>query len=366
MTPRMAETDNIQVKRSLFYDDPWQYYNAMLEDISAAKKSICIETYKYGGGNIGERFRDVLTRKAKEGVEIKILIDSWGGQVSHSFFKDLESHGGEVRFFMKIRFFWDFFTKNHRRNHRKLLLIDDHISYIGSSNIAGHSLNWCESVLRMEDSDLHAKFMKIFFDDFNNYNRYIFNKPGLTRLIRSGDYEIIRDVPSITRQNIKKHYENMIKNARQRVVIETPYFLPGFLLRKTMTDAVKRGVDVTVIIPKNSDVHMVDMVRGRYLGMLHKSGVNFRMFLPHNLHSKLLLIDGKTFSLGSANFDYRSFRYQHEIILAGSDKEIVGQLKTHISNCLANSSPFDYDEWLKRPFIQRFFEWIYLPFRHLM
>jgi len=362
----MPEEGNIQENRSLFFDDPWQYYNAMLDDISDARESIYIETYKFGGGNIGERFRDVLTRKAKEGIKIKILIDSWGTQVSHSFFRDMESRGGEVRFFMKIRFFWDFFTKNHRRNHRKMLLIDGHISYIGSANITGHSLNWCESVLRLDDPDLYKQFEKIFIDDFEHYNRYAFNKPELTRLIRSGEYDIIRDVPSITRQKIKKRYENLIKSAQQRIVIETPYFLPGFLLRKAMSDAVKRGVDVTVIIPKNSDVHMVDLVRGRYLGMLHKAGVNFRMFLPHNLHAKILLVDGKTFSVGSPNFDYRSFRYQHEIVLIGNNDEIIRQLKTHITNCLSNSSPFDYEEWLKRPFIQRFFEWIYLPFRHLL
>jgi cardiolipin synthase len=362
----MAGIKNISKGQPLFFDDPWQYYNVMLEDIDAARKCIYIETYKYGGGNIGERFKDVLTRKAREGVEVKLLIDSWGAQVSHSFFKELEKRGGEVRFFMKIRFFWDFFTKNHRRNHRKLLLIDNRISYIGSSNIAGHSLNWCESMLRLEDEDLNKKLSKIFFDDFKNYNRYVFTKPELTRLIRSGDYEIIRDVPSITRQKIKKKYESMIKSARKRIVIETPYFLPGFMLRKAMTDAVKRGVDVTVLIPKNSDVHMVDMVRGRYLGMLHKNGIKFRMYLSHNLHAKLMLVDGRTFALGSANFDYRSFRYQHEIILVGKNEEIISQLKQHISQCISNCEPFDYEEWLKRPFIQRFFEWIYLPFRHLM
>jgi len=362
----MAEVQEISMGRSTFYDDPWQYYNAILEDISAASKSIYIESYKFGAGNIGERFRDVLTKKAKEGVEVKLLLDSWGAQVSHSFFRDLEKCKGEVRFFMKIRFFWDFFTKNHRRNHRKIILIDDKISYVGSTNISGHSLNWCESVLRLENPDLNIQLAKIFHDDFSNYNRYVFNKPELTRLMRSGDYEIVRDVPSITRQKIKKRFESLIKGAKQRIVIETPYFLPGFILRKTLIDAVKRGVDVTVIIPKNSDVHMVDLVRGRYLGMLHKSGVKFRMFLPHNLHAKLMLVDGKTFTLGSANFDYRSFRYQMEIILVGKDTEVIKQIKDHISSCLNNSEPFDYDYWLKRPFMQRFFEWLYLPFRHLM
>ena len=362
----MAEESNIQNGKSIFFDDPWQYYNAMLEDIEGARKSIYVETYKFGSGNIGERFRDVLTQKAEEGIIVKILIDSWGAQVSHSFFRDLAKNGGEVRFFMKIKLFWDFFTKNHRRNHRKLLLVDDKISYIGSASLAGHSLNWRESMLRLENPELNKVLYNVFLEDFEMYNSYTFKKPGLTRLLRCGNFEIVRDVPSITRQAIKNRYENLIKKARQRVVIETPYFLPGFKLRKAMSDAVKRGVDITVIIPKNSDVHLVDLLRGRYLGMLHKNGVKFRLYLPHKLHSKLLLIDGTTFALGSANFDYRSFRYQHEIILVGNDQDIVSQIRRHISDCLQNSEPFNFDEWLKRPFIQRFYEWIFLPFRHLL
>jgi phosphatidylserine/phosphatidylglycerophosphate/cardiolipin synthase-like enzyme len=79
-----------------------------------------------------------------------------------------------------------------------------------------------------------------------------------------------------------------------------------------------------------------------------------------------MMVDGKTFVIGSPNFDYRSFRYQHEIALLGTEKAILNQLNEHIRRCLSSSVPFDYDEWLRRPFIQRFFEWIYLPFRHLM
>ncbi len=362
----MPSEDDITTGKAVFFDDPWHFYNAMLDDIESARRSVTIETYKFGHDNIGERFRDLLTRKAAEGVKVRILIDSWGGQVSHSFFRELEKLGGDVRFFMKIRFFWDFFTKNHRRNHRKFILIDDNISYIGSANITGYSLNWCESVLRLEDRSLNRQLQLVFREDFRMYNRYVFKKPSLTRILRSGEYEIIRDVPSITRQRIKKRFERLIRGAQKRIVIETPYFLPGFMLRKALSDAVRRGVDVTVIVPKSSDVHMVDLVRGRYLGMLHKNGVRFRLYTPNNLHAKLMIIDGETFCIGSPNFDYRSFRYQHEIMLQGSNPEILEQLREHVSKCLSSSSPFDYEYWLKRPFIQRFFEWIYLPFRHLL
>ena len=88
----MDKSEYIGESRPQFFDDPWQYYNTMLEDIAAAKKCIYIETYKFGSGNIGERFNNVLTKKAKEGVEVKLLIDSWGAQVSHSFFRELEKN----------------------------------------------------------------------------------------------------------------------------------------------------------------------------------------------------------------------------------------------------------------------------------
>ena len=106
----------------------------MLQDIRNAKRYICLEIYKFYDDKIGQRFRDALTEKAREGLEVKLLIDSWGAAVSHSYFIDLIRYGGEVRFFTKIKFFIDFFTKNHRRNHRKLLIIDDNISWIGSAN----------------------------------------------------------------------------------------------------------------------------------------------------------------------------------------------------------------------------------------
>ncbi len=362
----MTTGDSTIRNSATLYSDPWQFYSVMLADIEAAVSSVCIETYKFGNDTIGQRFRDVLVRKASEGVKVFVLIDSWGAQVSHSFFKELAKQGGEVRFFMKIKFFWDFFTKNHRRNHRKLVLIDEKISYIGSSNISGHSLNWCESVLRLENAGLNKHFRGIFEKDFRDYNKYVFNKPGMTRLIRSGDFEIIRDVPSITRQNTKKKFESLIRGAQKKVVILTPYFLPGFQLRKSMSDAVKRGVDVKVIIPKNSDVQLVDLARGRYLGMLHRNGIRFYMFLPTNLHAKVLLIDDELYVIGSANFDYRSFRYQHEISLLGRDGNTIDQILEQVSFCLGNSLPFDYDEWMKRPFMQRLMEKLMLPFRHLL
>jgi cardiolipin synthase len=348
------------------FADPIRYYNAMIEDVEAAKDYVFIETYRIGFDVIGTRFKDALIRKAKSGVEVKILIDAWGSSgVNNSFFDELIRYGGEVRFFEKIKFNSDVFTRSHKRNHRKLLIIDDEISYLGSSNITEYNLNWRESVLRIR-SELTLALKKVIRQDWKIYNKYVFAKANFLRLIHHGGFDIVRDMPSITKQRIMRRYLQMIRNAEKSVVVVTPYFLPGYMLRKVLMEAVGRGVEVQVVIPKRSDVGLVDILRNKYMGPLHQSGIRFKMYLPHNLHAKLMLIDDTAFSIGSPNFDYRSFRYMYEIALIGNEPDIVTQVKEHIAFTLDYTEDFDYSQWTRRPLINKFFEWLLLPVRHLL
>jgi len=356
---------SVSENKHQLFDDPLRFYNAMLDDIAQAAEYIYLESYKFSHDSMGLRFKDAITRKAKEGVKVRVLIDSWGASVTHSFFAELIQHGGEVRFFTKIKFVLDYFTKNHRRNHRKLLIIDDKISYIGSANINDYCINWRELVLRVH-GNLAASFRKVFDLDFKIYNTYFFEKNSYIRLIRHEDYEIVRDVPSIAKKRINKKYIELIKNAKKEIIIETPYFLPGFFLRKALTDAAKNGVEVKIVLPKRSDVGLADILRNKYLGPLSLSNIRFFYFLTTNLHAKAILIDDEVFTIGSPNFDYRSFRYMHEIILVGRDKNIVDQLRCHIDITLADCEPFEYTLWKNRPRFQRFVEWLLLPFRHFL
>ena len=348
-----------------FYDDPLHFYNAMLNDIAKAKKYIYLETYRFNNDFIGIKFRDALVRKSRQGVEIKLLMDSWGTSVPVSFFQEILQNKGEIRYFQKIKIFWDFFTKNHKRNHRKILIIDDIISYIGSANLTGYSLNWRESVLRLK-SDIAESFKKAFLQHFEIYNKYVPDKRLIIRKISHGSFEILRDVPSLTKQRIRRKYIDLIKTANNEIVIETPYFLPSFYIRKALSDAAKRGVKVTVIFPKHSDVGLVDVLRTRYLGPLSKNGISLWLYSPHNLHAKVLLVDNEVFSIGSPNFDYRSFRFQHEIVLVGQEPGVVQQLKSHIEETLSESVEFKYEIWERRSALHKFFEWLILPFRHLL
>jgi len=271
------------------FADPIRYYNAMLDDIEAARDYIYIETYRVGNDVIGTRFNDALVKKAKQGVEIKLLIDYWGGNaVNNNFFNELKASGGEVRFFEKIKFNTDIFTRGHKRNHRKLMLIDDEISYIGSSNITEYNLNWRESVLRMK-GPVALTFKRVFKQDWKIYNTYVFVKANFLRLLRHAEFEVIRDMPSITKQRIMKRFLQLIKKAERSIHIITPYFLPGFMIRKELMDAARRGVEVNIIFHMRSDVGLVDVLRNKYSGQLHLSGINIRLFQPHNLHAKLFL-----------------------------------------------------------------------------
>ncbi|MEZ5084193.1 MAG: phosphatidylserine/phosphatidylglycerophosphate/cardiolipin synthase family protein [Bacteroidales bacterium] len=337
----------------------------MLDDILAAKEYIFLETYRFNNDTIGIRFRDALSRKSMQGVKVMLLMDSWGTSLPSTFFKVIIENNGEVRYFKKLKLVWKFFTRNHQRNHRKLLVIDDKVTYLGSANLTDYSLNWRESILRIQ-SDMTTVFKKVFLKHFELFNKYTFEKKVQIRRIIHNNFEIVQDVPSLTKQKIRRRYIELIKAAKRKIIIETPYFLPSYLFRKAITEAAQIGVDVTVILPKNSDVGLIDVLRNRYLGPLHRNGVNILFYMPHNLHAKMLLIDDEIFSLGSPNFDYRSFRYQHEIVLIGTDILITEQVQHHIEETKRHSEPFNYDEWENRSTIQRFFEWLILPFRHLL
>ncbi len=348
------------------FSEPPEYYNSMLNDIQEARRYVFLETFRFANDAIGKRFLHKLVEAAGRGVQVKLLLDYWGSSgVRGDFFNQLTEKGGEVRFFKKIKLNFDIFTKSHRRNHRKLLVIDDTISYIGSSNITGYNINWRESVLRME-SGIASVFKKLFLQDFRIYDNFVISRYYHTKTINYYNFKIIRDVPNIALKKINAELIKRIRQSKRSIYIETPYFLPGFLFRRALMLAARRGVKITVVIPKRSDVHLIDILRNKYLGPLHKMGVRFLFYEPNNLHAKLMLIDDKVFALGSSNIDYRSFRYMFEIMLLGSEKSISEQIYNHVKLSMDQSIPFVFEAWKNRPFIDRFFEWLLIPFRHLL
>ncbi len=346
------------------YSEPPKFYEAMLHDIEQAERYIYLETYKFGNDDTGLLFREALTRAAARGVQVKLLLDSWGVSYNETFFSELIQLGGEVRFFRKILYTFDFFTKNHRRNHRKFLIIDDSISYMGSANITGYSLQWRESVIRLTGG-IALMFKRSFLESYKIYNKYIFNKFTYKKSKILDRFELVEDMPSIYRQRIKTKLERLISKARKEIFIETPYFLPGHKIRKCLADAAMRGVNVKIILPRHSDVRSIDLLSSKYYGFYYFNKISLNFFTINNLHAKLILIDGEIFGIGSPNIDYRSFRYQHEVMLFGTHKGIVEDVNRHVTQTLLNCLEFDHVSWMRRPKIEKVFGWLLLPFRHM-
>ena len=132
-----------------------------------------------------------------------------------------------------------------------------------------------------------------------------------------------------------------------------------------LADAARRGVIVKIILPMHSDVRSIDLLSSKYLGFYFAHKISLVFYTLSNLHAKLLLIDGETFGLGSPNIDYRSFRYQHEVMLFGTHKGIVEEVRSHIDETLLNCQEFDHLSWLRRPRIEKVLGWLLLPFRHM-
>ncbi len=129
--------------------------------------------------------------------------------------------------------------------------------------------------------------------------------------------------------------------------------------------AARRGVQVKIILPLHSDVRLVDLLRDKYLGFYYQNKIKIFYYRPGNLHAKCILIDNEIFAIGSANFDYRSFRYLHEILLLGKYPPIVRLLKAHLDETLVSCVEFNYQSWSRRPLFEKIFGWFLIPFRHL-
>jgi cardiolipin synthase len=334
------------------FTKPVLLFNEMIKDIMNSKKSVYLESYIYDNDKIGKAFLDALVFKAKQGIKIKVLLDGFGPNVKKRYFNELINNRGEVRFFREISYYITSLFKNHERNHRKLLVIDDKICYIGSANITESCLCWREIGLKVVSKEISLLFSKSFQRSWKTHN--ILNPKKIKSLVYKG-FEIIQDIPSYIHKITEKKYIRLINDSKKEINIETPYFVPSKKIRKSLYKAVKRGIRVNIVIPRHSGVRIVDFVRNNILGELYENGINLWYYNKHT-HSKLLIVDNRFFLLGSSNLDYRSFLHQYEINFLGNNKFIIKLLKKEFYDLLKNAVPFNYNEWKNRSYFRRSLE----------
>lgn len=325
----------METKFKLF-SEPKDIYESMINDIKSSKESILLETYIFRKDSVGKRFIEELLIKAKEGVKIKLLLDSWGTPLKKSAFSKLIKNGAEVKKVRELRYVFNWFSKNHERDHKKLLIIDENIVYVGSCNITSECLNWRELVLRLE-GEIGNKFKNFFYFTWES-SKIADN----LKEILQGDFQIVYDSPSSKFRIGEHRYKELIDNAKKEICIETPYFVPSFIIRKAIYRAIRRGVKIRILLPYVGDVKIMDIVRNRYIDNLYRKKAKIYFYTPKISHAKLLIIDNRFFLLGSSNLDYRSFMHQYEINVFGKDKKIICSLKKFFESGIENSVKFNY------------------------
>ncbi len=312
-------------------------FNALLEDIEQAKNHIHVQYYILRLDNLGKEIYNALIAKAKQGVKVRILYDDTGSRsLRKRHFKELREHGGEVEaFFPSI--FPLINPRMNYRNHRKIVVIDGRIGYIGGFNVGDEYLGlkkkfgyWRDTHLRIEGSSVHPLQTR-FILDWNQasenhdieYSDVYF--PAIPMKGTVG-LQIVSSGPDSEWEQIKNGYLKLIMMAKKYIYIQSPYFIPDASFMDTLRIACLSGIDVRIMIPNKPDHIFVYWATYSYVGELMKAGAKVYIYENGFLHTKMIVIDDEASTVGTANIDIRSFKLNFEVNAFIYDRETSHQL----------------------------------------
>jgi len=315
-------TENNQVD---VYTDGHDKFEQLLKDIREAKDHIHIMYYIFRGDELGTAVKDALEERANNGVEVRVLYDPLGARfLNKSFFGKLKNFGGQAypSFGSRIHLLN---IRLNFRNHRKIVVIDGKIGYTGGFNVGDDYLGKYESRGYWRDTHVRIRGNAVlmlqtrFIMDWNasckeedklGYENHHF---PISDDVGSTDLQIVSSGPDTEKQEIKKGFIKMISLARKSVYIQTPYFIPDEALLETIDIAIHAGVDVKVMIPNKPDHPFIYRATLSYAEQLVNLGVEVYIYDNGFLHSKTIVVDDEILSIGTANFDIRSFKLNFEV-----------------------------------------------------
>ncbi len=332
-------------------------FGAMLSAIDNATSSIRLETYIYRQDSVGNRFRQALISAAKRGINVYVLIDSFGSyELSESFWDGLKLAGGKVRRFNPFTF-----SKCVFRDHRKILVCDDKVAFIGGFNIAleyegdGVNQGWCDhgaEIIGPLVNELSIAFDEMF--EKSNLEHSAFERFKLTKARRFITYMqgmLILSGPGSGGNILKRWLIHDLKKAHN-VWIEMAYFLPPWRIRRTLSKIVSRKGNVKLILAGKTDVKIAKLAAQNLYWRLLRRGIEIYEYQPQILHAKLMVVDDILY-IGSANLDARSLQIDYEVVLRVQDKHVASEARSILKNDLTHSLRIDPVTWKKsRGFIQ--------------
>lgn len=339
-----------------------QVFPAMLAAIGSARQTITFETYIYWSGEVGERFADALAERARAGIPVHVLVDWVGaGKMDDRLLDRMRSAGVEIRHYRPLR--WYNLDRLNNRTHRKILVVDGRIGFTGGIGVADHWLgnaqdeeHWRDSHFQVEGpvvSQLQAAFMDNWIEtegrllDGQNYF------PAIAPAGRKYA-QVFRSSPGEGSASMRLMYLLAIASAARSIRIGNAYFVPDSLVVAMLVDARRRGVEVEIVVPGPIlDAQIVRRASRALWGPLLEAGVAIYEYQPTMYHTKVMLVDDHWISVGSTNFDDRSFRLNDEANLNVLDPEFGRAQARVFADDLASSRRITLEEWRRRPLWER-------------
>lgn len=340
------------------------YYKAELEEISRAQKTICIEAYIFQRGKIARQFIAALSERARNGVKVHLVMDALGSLATTlHYMKDLIDAGGRVEFYHPFK--WYLVPRLNHRTHREIFVIDGKIGFTGGSGVADHWYvsekkrpQWRDTMFRIEGPCV-AGLQAIFAENWLETSGEILLGedyfPEKLPAKGTSNAMTIGSTPTSGRSTRSRIlYQTLLASAARSIQITTPYFLPDFSLRSEMVRARQRGVNVEIITPGKKSDHLLTRRSSRRLyGDLLKAGGRIYEYVPSMIHAKILIIDGCYSVVGTTNFDNRSFGLNDEVNLISSEQKVADRLLEDFARDRANSHEVTYEQWKRRPILER-------------
>ena len=324
-------------------------FPAMLAALEAARETIRLETYTFANDELGRRFRDALVRARQRGVTASVLVDAVGSlELPDEFWALLTAAGGAVRVFNPL-------TLNRLaiRNHRKLLVCDAQVAFVGGFNLAkeydgdGVASGWYDLGLRIEGplaAELAGTFDAMYARAAFRHKRSLRRQHDARRPFgNSASEQLLLGGPGLGRNPIRRALRDDLKAARA-VQMMAAYFLPPRSLRRDFSRVARSGGTVQFILAGKSDVALAQLAARSLYQRLLKSGAEIYEYEPQVLHAKLILVDGAVY-VGSANLDPRSLRINYELMLRLTHPPLVAEARTIFSAAQAQSRRIEFAEW---------------------
>jgi len=342
-----------------------QIFPAMLASIRSAQRTITFETYIYWSGAIGREFAEALTERSKAGVKVHVLLDWIGSaKIDESFLKEMRAAGVEIRKFHKPS--WYNLTRMNNRTHRKLLVIDGKTGFTGGVGIAPNwtgngqdAEHWRDSHFRIEGPAV-AQMQAVFMENWLKVSgRVMHGESYFPHLQPAGtsDAQVFSSSPSGGSESMQLMYHLSITAAGQSIDLSSAYFVPDELTSNVLADALKRGVKLRIITPgKIIDTETVRAASRGTWGPLLKAGAEIYEYQPSMYHCKVMIVDNLLVSVGSTNFDNRSFRLNDEANLNIYDTLFAEQQTRIFEEDLRHSRQVTFDTWSNRPLKEKLAE----------